>query len=236
MGAAYEETEARKKWQRQALAEHGEASGRNAQRRRTRGGDIRRPCNAQLALANLGEGFLVTVSLINSAVSPDPDKIDPCLCLYQIGFECTPVGGEILEYPRIEAVTRDKEEEELRVLYRRIRTFAVGHGCAAEWKDEYARTADAVRTQLLPFYEVAAVGTGDDASSRPGKSVGLPTPRSRARPSLQSLAVRGEYNDWIEGLLEENDDIPASYEEPVTRILERVRAAARPYGSRDQAP
>ena len=167
------------------------------------------------------------MSLINPAVSPDPDKIDPCFCLYQVGFESKPVEGEILEYPQIEAVTRDKEEEELRVLYRRIRTFAVGHGCAAEWKDEYARTTDAVRTQFLPFYEVAAVGTGD-VGEQPARRISrladssIPTETLAAELRL----FLNEYNDWIARLLEENDDIPASYEEPVARILDRVRAAA----------
>ena len=82
-----------------------------------------------------------------------------------------PDEGEIREYPRVDALTRDKEEEELRVLYRRIRTFAVGHGCSAEWPDEFAETADLVRTQFMPFYEVAAV-TAADTDGQPILEIG----------------------------------------------------------------
>jgi hypothetical protein len=227
-GAAYEEIEPRKKWQRVPLAEHDDKTG--AVNLTTASPEATVLHGRGVLVSKwrpLGDGHLVTVSLINTAVSEDPNKVDPCLCLYQVGFECTPVDGEILEYPRVDALTRDKEEEELRVLYRRIRTFAVGHGCSAEWPDEFAEKAGLVRTQFMPFYEVAAV-SAVDTDGQPVLEIGRLADPAVPRETLitELNAFVGRYRNWIETLRSAHPDIPGAYEDAATRILERLRSAA----------
>src|SRR5699024_5997394 len=83
---------------------------------------LRRPC---------GAGELVTVALANSAVSSD-GKGDWDDMLFQVGLEIGIADGRILEYPAARLVSRDPEEQELRLQYRHVRTHAVGNGCAVE--------------------------------------------------------------------------------------------------------
>ena len=45
-------------------------------------------------------------------------------------------GPHILAYPDPDGRARDEEEESLDLLYREAQTFAVGHGCAADWKQD----------------------------------------------------------------------------------------------------
>ena len=38
-----------------------------------------------------------------------------------------------MPYPEAEQSDRDEEEQSIDLLYRKRRTFAIGHGCAADW-------------------------------------------------------------------------------------------------------
>lgn len=77
---------------------------------------------------------LLTVCLINRTLERRP--IDE-YTLFQVGFTASVQWGTqrdfILPYPKHPSELLDDEEQSLDLLYRHAMTFAVGHGCAADW-------------------------------------------------------------------------------------------------------
>jgi hypothetical protein len=105
----------------------------------------------------LERGTLFTVSLVNIQKEKAGDtKADPLKTLNQVGFSCYPIDAAISEYPSVSRLSRDKEQQELQLMYSHKKIFAIGHGCAAETvvKDG---TAIGVFTELLPTYRVPGV-------------------------------------------------------------------------------
>lgn len=97
--------------------------------------------------------FLVTVCLINR--QPADGRLD-AQCLFQtridVRVEASASSGTILPYPT--AAPLDDEERSQELLYREKLTFAVGHGCAADWKRDAASTrADCISAECLSVFE-----------------------------------------------------------------------------------
>lgn len=100
---------------------------------------------------------LITLSLINKNFSegerPITDK-----CFFQVSFAVTSSDAKdcFVEYPEKKGESLDEEELALRLLYRHRKTFAVGHGCAADWIEQSER-AVSVSTAVLPVYDVKPI-------------------------------------------------------------------------------
>ncbi len=81
-----------------------------------------------------GAGWLITASLVNRKRH---DGVPDEYCLFQTAFTATVAVGDdrphILPYPGPPHEQLDEEERSLALLYRNTQTFAVGHGCAADW-------------------------------------------------------------------------------------------------------
>jgi hypothetical protein len=105
-------------------------------------------------------GQLLTVCLVNRKMAPS--AIDQ-FCLYQAHFTATVlIDGQprpcILPYPTTPMEKMDAEEQSLALLYRHAETFAVGHGCAADWQGVTpARTATSISAESLPTFETPSV-------------------------------------------------------------------------------
>lgn len=101
-------------------------------------------------------GSLVTVTVVNGRSSDDdhPERQWDDMLL-QVEFEVT-VGGdaEILEYPAVSLASHDPEEQELRLIHRNARVFAIGHGCAPDWA-ELDGAVRSVRADVMPVFEIA---------------------------------------------------------------------------------
>jgi hypothetical protein len=177
---------------------------------------------------DLGEGRLVTVSLVNAMTLSDDERPKPEHSLYQVSLECSVVDGDIREYPRLEYLTADPEEEELFVLYRRQRAFALGHGCAAGWTLDPSGTdqATSVRTELIPHVEVPGVVPTRSASDRFLRLSVLADGGVDLGDVERGLTdFVDEYGSWIDALHEANADIPATLVEASDRLVTRMRAS-----------
>lgn len=173
----------------------------------------------------LGAGALVSVTLSNALTAQDGAS-DPGRCLYQVGLECRATDGRIAEYPRVEFLTADREEEELFLAYRHRRVFAIGHGCSAGW-EAVGDTATVVRADLIPAEEVPGIVTGGDAAK---KILGLGLLADPGADLEDGLAefISG-YRAWIE-VTASRTDYPPSLSAARDRIvarLERVEARMR---------
>lgn len=148
-----------------------------------------------------GDGTsLVTVSLVNRTNDPQPIDIG---CLFQVRFAAKVEGdgGAILPYEEVAAGGDDEEEASLALLYRSLRTFAVGHGCAASWSGEGEDEALQVAAECLPSYE--APSTTPDIVDDDGNPITVPiAPLAgivEGDDGLSSIeALLHHYSEWIE--------------------------------------
>lgn len=145
---------------------------------------------------------IVTVCLVNrSEIQGRTDAY----CLFQAHFEVSIFTTDnlycILPYPESPLRTQDKEEKSLSLLYRNFDTYAVGHGCAADWGNkDLSRRVATVSAECLPSFETASITP--DIKDQDGKPItvsmaslaGL-VPDDNGFASL--TRVIDLYEDWI---------------------------------------
>lgn len=121
--------------------------------------------NLQIELFSRVQGSsgtrLLTVCLVNRKPKPKEGTIDES-CLFQSHFKATVIAldgkPKILPYPKSEVEKPDSEERSLALLYRKAETYAVGHGCAANWDlvgDE--RATRWVSAECMPIIEIPSI-------------------------------------------------------------------------------
>lgn len=147
------------------------------------------------------QGVLLTVSAVNRSelvLGESPDG----LCVFQAALKAEVLDGAstdptpaILPYPRPPGERLDPEEQEIELLYRKTLTFAVGHGCAADWTEWQDGRATTVRTSALPTFEAPSV-TSDVCVDA----------RLRVSADGTKLEVRMAA---LAGLLRDDDGMPA---------------------------
>jgi hypothetical protein len=173
---------------------------------------------------SLGSGWLVTVALVNAAEAEQVHVHDSTDCLFQVSLECSASGGTISEYPAVEREFVVGEEAELELLYSYAKTFAIGHGCAAEW-DESDGTATSVRTSQLPFVDVPplVVAADDD------QVLGLLRLATLAESTL--VAELGSFIDkyerWLETLSGSAAPASPNLADARERLLGRIDASIK---------
>lgn len=183
---------------------------------------------------------LVTVALVNAAVAALSDgegsarqksvRTDWDRMLFQVSFDVRPLQGTFLEYPDVLLTSRDPEEEELRLQYRHVRTFSIGHGCAV--REERAASTDdgppdLVGTEVMPTEEVLRVRHSGPTDARALRLSFLSDASlsSVERARELSTFVQG-YRDWYDLRVEEAATrVPEWGREAAERILERIRTA-----------
>ncbi len=166
-----------------------------------------------------GDGTsLVTVSVVNRTVGADP--IDTG-CLFQAGFTARVegAGGGILPYTESRAQAADREEESLALLYRDARTFAVGHGCAANWRGGNSEQAGEVLAECLPAYESPSITP--DIVDEQGNPITVPI------APLAGLEGDGGGLESIESLLHLYSGWIGGQQERVAGLESDVQAVAR---------
>ncbi|MFE2037836.1 helicase-related protein [Streptomyces scopuliridis] len=102
------------------------------------------------------DGLLVTAALINrSELGTQPVAAK---CLFQTDFTATPQHGSLIPYPEAVESGSHPDDESFRLIYRHDQTYAVGHGCAANWDvpDGQGHSAWA-KGDPLPEYEVPSI-------------------------------------------------------------------------------
>lgn len=112
---------------------------------------------------------MITFTLLNSTTGAERRNQE---CLFQTRLSVQDAEGSacFLEYPdRAQRLEQDdaldsdlmrlsqEEQDSMRLLYRKRRVFAVGHGCAPDWSDTEADSTDRVWTEAVPTFEVPPV-------------------------------------------------------------------------------
>ena len=125
-------------------------------------------------------------------------------CYFQVGFSLSSEGFSPLpESKRVCVADDDYQSNQL--LYRNIRSYAVGHGCSAAWDEE--DVVKEIRTSVFPTFEVKPIVPNQM------KGVSLEmydlSDHGDFQKALAGLDILCQhYNEWIENLRKKAEDIP----------------------------
>ncbi|RDI24047.1 helicase-like protein [Rhodococcus sp. AG1013] len=154
---------------------------------------------------------------------------------FQVGIGVSTAVPAIVDRSGHVNVGHDPDLDTSALLYRNKRTFAIGHGCAAEWDTASAgESVDHVATTFLPTYEVSRARPGLlDESVNLRMSFLANGSDEEVVASLRGLAVR--YREWIKQL---ESDLTSGDADVRDELLETARGhveAARVAADRIEA-
>jgi len=181
---------------------------------------------------------LITISVINT-LQAARENLDG-MCLFQSGLRVSgQSGGEWID-PYPEYLASDfadpdprADENVNRVLYRNDRTFAIGHGCGADWIHGRPQRVNAVWSDVLPVFETPST-SADLSVSRPDGSVSSLAVSMRKLAGLvpgdegldEADALVSEYRRWIATLEASAASIPQSNRPTATALIDDCRMCA----------
>ncbi len=165
-----------------------------------------------------GEGRIFTFTLENTRTTEGGQARDTD-CFYQCQFTLRSETGfsPLAEGQR---VTKDEDYLSNQLLYRNVHSYAIGHGCAADWEEGEKVTW--ISTAVLPACELKPIVP----ASIPGVSLEMlkmsrPESFGEALQELKTLCDR--YGDWIDGQSERIDGLEEKYRETARRHVESCR-------------
>ncbi len=188
--------------------------------------------------APTSEHRLLTVSVANKKTAKETEL--DSLCLFQAGIRVSGATGEpwIDAYPE-NLIADFKDDDPLadenvnRVLYRENRTFAIGHGCGADWISGRPQRVTKVWSDVLPVFETPATSADLQVKGAGGRPQPL-------RVSMRLLAglqagddglgdvdrLLQEYESWIAALDSKVATIAEGYRPTATELIKKCRECA----------
>lgn len=141
---------------------------------------------------------LYTFTLENTNVAVN-GKIRDEDCYFQVGFSVSS-GLSFAPLPENTKVNyNDNDYLSNRMLYRNVRSYAIGHGCAATWDEETAPDVKVIETSIFPTYEIKPIVP----SSIPGVSLEMYRLSDYGKKDeiiAELMCLCREYEQWIKGL------------------------------------
>lgn len=182
---------------------------------------------------NTGEELLVTVSATNITENNQFKDMEKMLYQSQLSIELGEGTGWFLPYPNSMHGTESSNDEEVlssQLLYRNANTYALGHGCSADWisEDESSRIKK-LSTTFLPEQEV--INMTPDIKDQFGNELSLSMmelagAKSKSKPAVEILSSLIEsYEKWIEDRLKEIGDIEIWLQPTAIRHLNECEIA-----------
>ncbi len=170
---------------------------------------------------------LVTIVVTNQNPKPDSGS-----ALFQMGFTVHARDGAAIDpYPEVQLPSSDEEQQSIDLLYRNMRTYAIGHGCAADWqRSAVGDPITWVAAVALPAHEVATPSPDLHVTDHDGN-------RKRLTASMEALAngsaegneqvetILLQYEKWIEDRDQEIFELPEKFQEAATRHMQDCRHA-----------
>lgn len=140
------------------------------------------------------EIHLLTFTLINLN-SGGAESIKNEDCFFQVSFSVS--ADEKCFYPyKVAASKTDKEDEKSnQLLFRKKKTFAVGHGCSPKWDDNETEFTNSIITEAIPSYEIKPI-VPRELENVPLKMFDL-SDLSEKDITENLLKLNSEYELWI---------------------------------------
>ncbi len=162
-----------------------------------------------------GGAAAVTLTLVNTQRAPQGEK--DAFSWFRPRIAVRSVDAALRERPPATVAGVDEFEiQSQQLLFRDVRSFAVGHGCAVAWE---GRDPDTVETTYLPRYELLL----SDAAG--GDGLDLSMDALAADESFDVLErLIADYRDWISGL---PGDVTEALDDEQEATLQRHMREAR---------
>lgn len=163
------------------------------------------------------DSIIYTFSLENTINRPGTFRDDDCF--FQVKFRLISEKG-FSPLPNGQKINgNDEDYLSNQLLYRDVKNYAIGHGCAAEW-DETGSEVEWIETSIFPSYEVKPI--------IPNKIPGVTLEMTKHGPqgdfgeSISELSLMCDcYEEWITKL--EKEDIPDKYSLTAKRHIMNCR-------------
>lgn len=139
-------------------------------------------------------------------------------CFFQVKLKLHSSMG-FVPLPETNRITKDDDYYSNQLLYRNVRNYAVGHGCAAEW-DESEGAVSWIASSVLPRFEMKPIVP----SQIQGVSLEMlkMSPYGSIDEAISELrAMCNEYEKWIGSLKERLGEIEGDYEGAPERHIAR---------------
>ena len=161
-------------------------------------------------------GSICTFTLENAKKADGKVRDDDCF--YQVKFSLESSLG-FLPLPDSQRInTSDLDYQTNQLLYRNVRNYAIGHGCAADW-DEVDGKVHRISSAIFPSYEMKPIVP----SAIPNVSLDmlLMSPYGNASDAIAELRTMcEEYQEWINRLKTEARSLEDRYVATAQRHIE----------------
>ncbi|MEZ5027542.1 MAG: helicase-related protein [Ferruginibacter sp.] len=137
---------------------------------------------------------LLTFTLINLNTG-GAENIKNEDCFFQVSFSVTANEKCFCPYKAAASKTDKEDEKSNLLLFRKKKTFAVGHGCSPSWNDNDIDFTDSIKTEAIPAYEIKPIVPNElksvelkmfDLSDLSGKDI-----------TSNLVKLNSEYETWI---------------------------------------
>jgi len=139
---------------------------------------------------------------------------------------CKTEDSTISEYPAENSKFLDKEEQELEVIYRKKRTYAIGHGCSAIWSTK-SQEINSVGISYIPSFEIKPLTyeiKGIDDILDISLLADEENYNERLYKKMDHFA--SNYEKWISELPAKNNDISEDLSDTKNRIIKKLESTA----------
>tara|TARA_B100000315_G_C14589663_1_gene595030 strand:- start:589 stop:3753 length:3165 start_codon:yes stop_codon:yes gene_type:complete len=187
----------------------------------------------QVVWRQMDQGFLVTITFMNNQISRKENRNKRTeKTLFQAGFTCRIPEGEISNYPSFIPDSGDMEESLLKLIYRRKKTYGVGHGCSATWMLDENDLCNEISASAIPEVLVPQITFDLDERFPCDESVFSIVELSKEDVPKDELidklnAFADSYKRWIASLPDSNEDIPKSYRKSSDNIINALNESLK---------
>ena len=99
---------------------------------------------------------LLTFTLINLNTGSS-ENIKNEECFFQVSFSVSAKESCFCPYTSIASKADKEDEKSNSLLFRKKKTFAIGHGCSASWNDHDVEFTNEIITESMPSYEIKPI-------------------------------------------------------------------------------
>lgn len=176
-------------------------------------------------------GAIVTVSLFNNQELPTDlertkwfQEQERC-ALFEVKLGCFIDQGVVGQYPRVEFSLLDNEEQELELQYKKRKIYAVGHGCAVDWRLD-AQGVREIYSEFMPVVEVPQV-TADVADGNKVLNLAYlaSAEHNLIEVCLELKTFAHQYATWIQSCFSEVEQLDTDEQRAGRRIVARMQKA-----------
>jgi hypothetical protein len=168
----------------------------------------------------ISDGIALTVALcnLNRASSAKSEQVSTCY--FQAGFKVTSSMGLLPPVWTQFSDSMSEEEASKRLIYRNIRNYAIGHGCATEW--DQANPVMWAETKVMPTAETRPMKPVHPMMQGVSLSIEHFGQTQRWNETLASMHVLSEkYSEWIDQTRAHAEELPDRYHEAAQRNIEQ---------------